>query len=251
MTAKGRHHVGCSGWSYADWRGKVYPADAKAGQWFGLYAARFSKVEINNWFYRLPTEALVDSWAAQAPPGFVFAVKLGQFGSHRKKLRDARTWLPNHLSRAARLGPHLGPTLVQLPPRWRRDAARLDEFLHVAPKSMRWAVEIRDPSWLHDDVFDVLRAHGAALCLHDMLPDHPWLVTTDWTYLRFHGPAAQTKRYWGRYSGRRLWRIADRIAEWNTAGHDVYAYFNNDYNADAVHDAMWLEARLNREVAAA
>ncbi len=251
MTARGRHFIGCSGWSYADWRGKVYPSDAKAGQWFGLYAQRFGTVEINNWFYRLPTEALVDSWAAQAPDGFVFAVKLGQFGSHRKKLRDAVTWLPNHLARAERLGSHLGPTLVQLPPRWRRDTGRLDEFLHVAPKSMRWAVEIRDPSWFHDDVFELLRAHGAALCLHDMLPDHPWMLTTDWTYLRFHGPAAETNRYWGRYGGRRLWRYADRILDWNASGIDAYAYFNNDYNGDAVQDATWLETRLNREAAAA
>ena len=108
------------------------------------------------------TQAAVEAWQRQAPDGFTFAVKFGQFGSHRKKLRDAREWLPNHLDRAERLGAHLGPTLVQLPPRWRRDVGRLDEFLTIAPKTMRWAVEVRDPSWLHNDVFDVLRKHGAA-----------------------------------------------------------------------------------------
>src|SRR5439155_20446838 len=115
----------------------------------------------NNTFYRLPPPETAEHWAAQAPAGFVYAVKLGQFGSHRMKLRDAVSWLPNHLDRAERLGVSLGPTLVQLPPRWKRNAERLDEFLTVAPPSMRWAVEIRDPSWLHDDVLDVLRLHRA------------------------------------------------------------------------------------------
>ena len=247
LNAKvGRHHVGCSGWSYADWRGPVYPRDARSADWFRLYAEQFHTVEINNWFYRLPGEAQVDAWAAQAPREFVFAVKLGQFGSHRKKLSDARTWLPNHVGRAERLGSHLGPTLVQLPPRWQRNVARLDEFLDAAPSTMRWAVEARDASWLHDDVFALLERRGAALCILDLLPDHPWIRTTDWTYVRFHGPAAVANRYVGRYGGRRLWRAADRLRTWLDDGVDVYAYFNNDTKGDAVLDAHWLDDRLEQ-----
>ncbi len=241
----GEARVGCSGWSYRDWRGTVYPADAVPSRWFGLYAERFDTVEINNTFYRLPPPGTVEAWAAQAPAGFTYAVKLGQFGSHRMKLRDAATWLPNHLDRVERLGPSLGPNLVQLPPRWRRDAARLDEFLTVAPATMRWAVEVRDRSWLHDDVYDVLTRHGAALVVHDLLADHPWMRTTDWAYVRFHGPGALERAYHGRYGGRRLWRVADRLAEWLDGG-DVYAYFNNDYEGHAVADATWLRDRLAR-----
>jgi uncharacterized protein YecE (DUF72 family) len=184
----GRAHIGCSGWVYKDWRGPVYPEKLPQRRWFEHYATLFDTVEINNSFYRLPTPEAADGWAAQAPPGFVYALKLGQFGSHRMKLRDAASWMPNHLDRALRLGEALGPTLVQLPPRWRRNAERLDEFLTVAPRTMRWAVEMREPSWLHEDVFEVLRRHGAALCIHDLLADHPWELTTDWTYIRFHGP---------------------------------------------------------------
>jgi uncharacterized protein YecE (DUF72 family) len=236
--------VGCSGWSYRDWRGVVYPADAPASRWFQLYAERFDTVEINNTFYRLPRPSTVEAWAAQAPPSFVYAVKLGQFGSHRMKLRDAESWLPNHLDRVERFGHTLGPNLVQLPPRWRRDIGRLDEFLSVAPSALRWAVEVRDPSWLHDEVFETLARHGAALCLHDLLPDHPWLRTTDWTYLRFHGPHALERKYDGLYGGRRLWRVAERISEWLDEGCDVYAYFNNDYQGHAIADATWLARRL-------
>lgn len=241
---RARARVGCSGWSYADWRGLVYPADAPPSSWFGRYAERFDTVEINNTFYRLPDASTVDLWAAQAPPGFCYAVKVGQFGSHRKKLKDAAGWLPRHLERAERLGPHLGPQLVQLPPRWKRNAERLDEMLDVAPADQRWAVELRDPSWLHDDVFAVLARHGAALCIHDLLADHPWELTTDWTYVRFHGPRAIEAPYRGRYGRRRLARAATTLGAWLDDGLDVFAYFNNDWDANAVSDATTLRELL-------
>lgn len=224
----------------------MYPERLPQRAWFHHYAERFDTVELNATFYRLPSEAVVERWAEQAPTGFVYAVKLGAFGSHRMKLRDSATWLPNHLDRVSRLGAALGPTLVQLPPRWRRDVDRLDEFLTVAPASLRWAVELRDPTWLHDDVLAVLARHGAALCIHDLLDGHPWECTTDWTYLRFHGPDARSHRYAGRYGGRRLWRAAERIASWADDGVDAYAYFNNDFGGAAVEDASWLSARVAR-----
>jgi len=240
----GALHVGCSGWDYKDWRGLVYPEDVRSKEWFAYYAERFDTVEINNTFYRLPNPETVEHWAERAPPGFVYAVKLGQFGSHRMKLRDAASWLPNHLDRVNRLGASLGPTLVQLPPRWHRNTERLDEFLTAAPREHRWAVELRDPTWLHDDTFAVLERHGAALCLHDLLPDHPRVLTADWSYLRFHGPDALNRKYWGRYTGRRLWRVADATRAWLDAGVDIYAYFNNDHQAHAVSDARWFRDRV-------
>ena len=236
--------VGCSGWVYKHWRGPVYPQDLPAKRWFEHYATLFDTVEINNSFYRLPTEAAAEGWAAQAPPGFTYALKLGQFGSHRMKLKDAASWLPNHLDRVARLGASAGPTLVQLPPRWKRNAERLDEFLAVAPKTRRWAVELREPSWLHEEVYDVLRRHGAALCIHDLLAGHPWERTTDWTYVRFHGPHALEHKYQGRYGPDGLYWMSERLAEWLAEGCDVYAYFNNDDSGFAVEDARGLAERL-------
>ena len=110
----GRFRVVCSGWSYADWRGRVYPADLPASRWFASYASRFDTVEINNTFYRLPPASTVEGWAAQATEGFVYSVKLGGFGSHRKKLKDPESgWLARHVEVTRLLGPHLGPNLVQ------------------------------------------------------------------------------------------------------------------------------------------
>jgi uncharacterized protein YecE (DUF72 family) len=239
-----RARIGCSGWQYGDWRGRVYPATAKPGEFFALYAELFDTVELNSTFYRLPSPAVFDQWAKAAPPGFVYALKLGAFGSHRMKLRDAVAWLPNHVERARRLGRALGPTLVQLPPKWKRNAERLDEFLAATPRDMRWAVELREPSWLHDDVFAVLEHHRAALCLHDLLESHPWIRTTDWVYARFHGPRALSEPYHGRYGARRLAKYAQRFATFLQDGCDVYAYFNNDVEANAVTDARTLQTRL-------
>lgn len=244
-SVHGRARVGCAGWSYREWRGAVYPSELPARRWFGYYAGLFDTVELNSTFYRLPAPEVVDGWAAGAPADFLFALKLGQFGSHRKKLRDAESWLPNHLDRAERLGPSLGPTLVQLPPRWKRNVERLDEFLRVAPNTMRWAVEVRDRSWLHDETFDVLRRHGAALCLHDLIADHPFLTTTDWTYVRFHGPDATRDPYRGAYGPSRLRPWADRLADLLARGDDVYCYFNNDIGGFAVPDAQWLRRALD------
>ncbi len=240
----GSVRVGCSGWMYDDWRGVVYPADLPKREWLPYYATLFDTVELNTTFYRLPSATAVDGWRDAVPPGFLFAAKLGAFGTHRKKLREPEWWLPNHLERIARLGPTLGPTLAQLPPRWKRNAGRLDEFLAQVPDDQRWAVEVRDPSWLHDEVLDVLRRHQVALCIHDLVPDHPWELTTGWTYVRFHGPNALDQPYVGPYGPDRLRPAADRLAGWVTAGVDVYAYFNNDYDGHAVRDAQWLRSAM-------
>ncbi len=233
--------IGCSGWLYDDWRGRVHPTDLPKTEWLRAYADLFDTVELNATFYRLPDISTVESWASRVPPGFRFAVKLGQFGTHRKKLRDPAGWMARHVEHLAHLGDRMGPNLVQLPPRWSRDLTRLDEFLEVAGRTgWRWAVELRDPSWIHDDTFALLERHGVALCLQDLLPDHPIERTAPWTYLRFHGPHATTDPYRDRYGPERLAPWAQRIDGWREEGVDVFAYFNNDYDAHALSDARWL-----------
>lgn len=243
-SSTGRARVGCSGWSYADWRGRLYPEGLPQRRWIETYAQEFDTVELNSTFYRLPSESAVAGWRTAATPGFSYSVKVGQFGTHRKKLLDPTTWLARHVDRVRLLGPHLGPQLVQLPPHWRRNVARLDEFLDAAPTDLRWAVELRDPSWLCDDVFDVLERHGAALCWHDLLPAHPWERTADFTYVRLHGPKAPDQPYHGRYGARRLDRLAGRLQERLDDGDDVAVYFNNDQGGAAVDDARHLRDRL-------
>lgn len=236
MATNGELRVGCSGYEYDDWRGRFYPRGLAKARWFEHYAERFDTVEVNGTFYRLPEPETFDRWRERAPRGFRYALKLSRYGTHLKHLKDPDDWVGNFVERAERLRSALGPVLVQLPPRWAPDPDRLHAFLTVAPRRLRWAVEVRDRRWLCEPVYDVLREHDAALVVHDLLTAHPRVATAGWTYLRFHGPDAG-RPYQGSYSHQALAGAARRIRRHLEAGRDVYAYFNNDVGAEAVGDA--------------
>lgn len=239
----GRLYVGTSGYHYEDWAGRFYPADLSREDWFEYYATHFDTLEINASFYGLPERKTFQTWRERAPKGFVQAVKFSSYGTHRKRLLEARSTIGRFLERAEALGPTLGPILVQLPPRFRVNVERLDTFLSYAPADYRWAVEFRDPSWLCDPIYEVLEAHAAALVVHDRIDDHPRRLTTDWTYLRFHGDDDG-----GHYSSSFLVAEANRISKHLEAGRDVYAYFDNDKQAAATKDAQRLRRYVDRRV---
>jgi uncharacterized protein YecE (DUF72 family) len=234
--------IGCSGWVYKDWSGPFYPPEVKDRDRLEHYATRFDTAEINASFYRLPSEAAVDGWASRVPPGFVFAWKVSRFITHNKKLKDCEDSVALVFGRMARLGAAYGPALVQLPPQLRRNDARLAGFLELLPKGGRHTVEFRHESWYAPEVFEILAAHDAALCIsdHHSAPS-PWEVTASWVYVRGHGPGG---RYAGRYPEAELARWADAIGGWRAEGRDVYAYFDNDVKSAAPFDALALKARL-------
>ncbi len=242
MAGKGELRVGTSGWQYDDWKGEFYPEDLPKNEWFGHYSKHFDTVEVNNTFYNLPSNETFDSWHDQAPPGFRYALKFSRYGTQMKKLKDPEGSLQTFMQRADRLKSFLGPVLVQLPPHWKRNVQRLDGFLKAAPGHVRWAVEFRDESWLHDETYDVLRAHGAALVIHDLIEDHPEVVTADWVYMRFHGVD-----YSHEYSSQQLAAAAQKVCSHLDNGLDVYAYFNNDYHGHAVNNALDLERYVESE----
>lgn len=238
--SKGACHIGTSGYQYDHWRGDFYPEDLAKSEWFGHYAKTFETVEINNTFYNLPSEDTFKRWKKAAPEGFCYALKYSRYGTHMKRLKDPETHVDHFWERAKLLGGKRGPILVQLPPRWHANAERLDAFLDYTSGHADWVVEMRDPTWLCDEIYDVLRKHKAALCLHDMLEnEHPWVLTADWTYLRFHGTSPNSK-YEGSYPAQTLKKYARRIVDELEAGHDVYAYFNNDVGGHAVRNALML-----------
>lgn len=232
-------YVGTSGYQYEHWRGKLYPPSIPKAQWLEHYAKTFGFVEINHTFYQLPEASTFEQWRGIVPRGFCFAVKYSRFGTHMKKLKDPDAHLEPFVERAELLGDKLGPILVQLPPRWKADPDRLDAFLRRARNDWRWAVEFRDPSWLCEAVYAVLRRHNAALCIHDLIDDHPRVLTADWSYLRFHGPGANTG-----YPHQRVSAWADRIAQYRSEVKAVYAAFNNDAQGHAVTDAKRLSRYL-------
>jgi uncharacterized protein YecE (DUF72 family) len=177
--------AGTSGFSYKEWKGSFYPEDLPAEQMLSFYAARLPAVEINNTFYRMPKPALLASWAEQVSPQFRFVLKASQRITHHKRLKEAGSEVAYFFQTAATLGERLGPALFQLPPNLKKDLPRLEAFLAVLPEGARAAFEFRHASWFEDDVFEALRARGAALCIaEDEDLATPLVATSRWGYLR-------------------------------------------------------------------
>ncbi len=237
--------IGCSGWTYKDWKGPFYPPKTPDARRLEYYASVFDTAEINASFYRLPSETMVEGWARRAPPGFVFAWKVSRFITHNKKLNDCDDPIDLVFGRMAPLGEKLGPALIQLPPMLRRDDDRLARFLDRLPPG-RATVEFRHPSWYDPAVFRLLAARDVALCIsdHHSAPS-PWEVTASWVYVRGHGPGG---RYRGRYPDAELARWAETIGAWRRRGLDVYAYFDNDIKSAAPFDAQTLIALTKAEL---
>jgi uncharacterized protein YecE (DUF72 family) len=240
----GELRVGTSGFQYDHWREIFYPEGLPQSQWLEYYARRFDTVELNVTFYRLPSLKTFASWRRRAPENFCYAVKFSKYATHQKKLADPEESITAFLAGAEQLEDLLGPILVQLPPYWRVNAGRLDAFLALTPKRHRWTVEFRDPSWLTEEVYEVLRRHQAALCIHDKLDAHPWELTADWTYVRFHGPDGGNRL---KYSSQKLLACARKMARLLAEGVDVYAYFNNDLEGHAIEDALTLRRFIEKE----
>jgi uncharacterized protein YecE (DUF72 family) len=238
--------IGCSGWNYRHWRSAFYPEGLPVKRWFAFYAEHFDTVEINNSFYRLPKAETFDAWRDQAPVGFCYAVKANRFLTQAKKLKDCEEPVARMMAPVRHLGDTLGPILYQLPPRFRRNLDRLETFLELLPSDIVHVFEFRERSWLTDDMLALLERHGASFCAHDM----PDLATERWAvgplaYVRFHGGSG---KYWGRYTDKALLGWADWMVAQARSGRPVWAYFNNDTEAAAIHDALTLKAMVAQAV---
>lgn len=273
-----RVYVGVSGYTYPHWRGLFYPSDLPARRWLEYASRQFNSIELNGTFYSLKSPPVFRRWVAQTPTsGFVFAVKGSRFITHNLKLARAAGALANfYASGVLALGRTTGPFLWQLPPAYRFDAERVEEFLRLLPRGTtaaarlarrhdrhlrgraltsaparrryRHAFEVRHPSFLTREFYDQLEAHGCALVVADTAGRFPCVeeLTADFVYVRLHGSRAL---YAGAYTERELARWAARVERWagrrgGRTGRDVYVYFDNDAFAHAPHNALALAGRL-------
>jgi uncharacterized protein YecE (DUF72 family) len=235
-----RVFVGTSGWHYDDWKERFYPAGLARAKWLGFYATRFSTVELNNTYYRLPSEDAVKNWRASVPQDFVFSVKASRIMTHIKKLRNAKEELALMLKRVGLLQEKLGPLLFQLPPSFERNDQALEDFLSLLPSSTKNVFEFRHQSWLQDRVLDLLRRHRAGFCVFDQpgVPC-PVVATSDFAYVRFHGTAYATS-----YSDDELAAWAMKIEGLGKGLESVFVYFNNDVRGYAINNARTLRQYL-------
>ena len=238
-------YIGTSGWHYDHWRDRFYPEKLIKAKWLEFYASHFTTVELNNSFYRLPSEAAFATWHDSSPANFTFAVKVSRFITHIKRLRNTEEAVENFVDRAKILGEKLGPLLYQLPPNMHRNDEVLESFLSTLPRGMKHVFEFRHESWLKEKVFEILHRYNVGLCVFDMPSlTCPVVTTADFAYVRFHG---STGLYWSCYSDEELADWAKRLANLAVNLKAVYIYFNNDAEAFAVRNAITLRAYLETE----
>jgi len=215
--------VGTSGFSYTEWRGSFYPEDLSSKNYLAFYAEHFKTTEINNTFYRLPTQKLTEGWYQSAPAGFVFTLKLSQKITHIKRLKNADAEMQFFLEAAASLAEKLGPILVQLPPNYKKNTEVLSEFLGNYAPGRRLAFEFRNESWFSDDVYQVLSDNHTSLGIvepeKDDAPKPPLIVTGPFVYMRLRK---------GEYSESELAEWAKWIQDQKV---DVYCYMKHDLKA--------------------
>jgi len=217
--------AGASGYSFKEWKGTFYPADMKPDGMLAFYSARLPTVEINNTFYRMPKTEMLENWARTAPAGFKFGIKASRRITHFAHLKPESADSVAFLYRALdALGAKRGPVLFQLPPVMKKNLERLTEFLKLLPEGHGAAFEFRNETWFADDVYDALKAAGAALCLserEDNAPP-PLVETAPWGYVRLR---LET------YSDAELEQWARKLAA--TGWREAFVYFMHEPTAPA------------------
>jgi uncharacterized protein YecE (DUF72 family) len=215
-------HIGTSGYSYKEWKGSFYPEKLPAKDFLKFYGEHFSTVEINNTFYRLPKENVVESWAAQVPDSFRFVCKARQSITHFKRLKDCEQDTDYLLAIVSALGAKKGPILFQLPPNMKKDVPRLDAFLKYVRGRAPVAFEFRHETWLDEETYACLRGHSCPMVISDMdeSPSTEIVSTADWGYLRLRRVE---------YDNKTLKDWAERIKAQNWS--DVYVFFKHEDEA--------------------
>ncbi len=242
MKPKGRIYIGTSGWHYNHWKGPFYFPKTSPDQFLHYYMRHFQTVEINNSFYHLPASSTLKQWVDQTPDHFLFACKGSRFITHMKKLKDPEQSIQRFFQVMTGLDKKLGPILFQLPPKWTVNVQRLEQFLKVLPHPFRYAFEFREESWFTQPVYDVLKKYHAAFCLYHLAGRwSPEVVTTDFVYIRLHGPG---KAYQGQYHGNTIRAWARKCHTWAQSGKDVYCYFDNDEAGYAPINALALQKKV-------
>lgn len=237
--------IGTSGYNYPHWwNGVFYPSDLPQRKWLEFYAEHFETVELNVSFYRLPKKEAFESWRKRTPKGFSFAVKGSRFITHIKRLKDCREPLSLFFDHASALKEKLGAVLWQLPPRFKFQNERLEEFcvlLSTLPRAKRFrhSFEFRDESWLCPEAFRTLEEFNFAFCIaHGSGLPFTERVTSNFVYLRLHGGEVL---YGSNYSDQELNGWAEKIGGWAEKGKDVFVYFNNDAYGFAIKNALTLK----------
>ena len=229
----GRLIVGTSGFTYKDWEGRFYPKGTGRKK-LEYYSQHFNAVEINATFYRTMKSSVISGWYERTPDDFYFVLKAPRYITHMKKLVDCEDRVLSFVEQATLLGEKLYCILLQLPPSFKKDIGKLENFVKILPNTTKWAVEFRHKSWFDKDVYQLLNRHNIAFVIQSSPVFEPLDIrTADFSYIRFHGIS---NWYYHNYTPQEISGAAE-IAKRHLKLGDVLAFFNNDYEAFGVYNA--------------
>jgi uncharacterized protein YecE (DUF72 family) len=238
-----KYLLGCSGWYYNDWKGRFYPEKLSKTKWLEYYSKQFNTVEINNTFYRFPTEKTVKRWYKRTPDNFKITLKANQLITHRKRFKNSKSTVNRFYKLAEILEDKLGCVLFQLPPAIPKDIDFLKNALNQLNSSKNNVIEFRHSSWFDDETYAILQAFNVGFCSISSSDFPEEIITTsDIDYIRFHGKGHEKYRYL--YSKKELEEWGETIK--NSNSKRTFCYFNNDYEANAPENCMALKKIINR-----
>ncbi len=240
-----RIYIGTSGWDYEDWIGSFYERETNL---FSQYVRVFNTVEVNSTFYTLPTRKFLENLFRAAPRGFVFSLKMYRGITHKKLLNPKAVEQELDLFfkslEPVRSTGKLGAILIQLPPVGTKEIPWFRDFLELLPKGYRYAVEFRDKSWLNENAWKTLAELNIAYTIVDepLLPPD-LVVTSDFTYIRWHGHGERPWYYY-HYTLEELREWVPRIQKLADQVSLILGYFNNHFRGFAPHNALQMLALL-------
>lgn len=216
--------IGTSGWSYKDWQQSFYPDEVSQKGQLAYYSSKYNTVEVNATYYEVPSVSVVEKWKKRTGNGFQFSVKGHRRITHYNKMKNVDEPLNEFLGRMRRLGNALKTVNWQFPPNFKKNTARLKQFLDFLPDDQQFAFEFRHVSWLDSEVYSLLSDKNAAIVWQSsgQFPDD-CTPTADFIYVRFNGLTGY--RY--SYTKADLQPWAEIIQEQLDQGRDAQIYFNN------------------------
>lgn len=245
MVINSNIYIGTSGWDFDSWLGNFYNKKTNRKKLLEEYAEQFNSVELNSSFYRIPSKDNVHKWHSMTPDNFIFSCKASRYITHMKKLKNTSDNIKELFNILEFFEKKLGPILFQLPPRWRCDPERLEDFLKILPKSKQYVFEFRDHSWFCSEIYKLLEKYKAALCFYDYQNfQSPEIQTNDLIYLRLHGP--NEKSYKGSYNSGMLKEYSRKILRWSKQARYIFCYFDNDEKSYAPLNALELKKYINK-----
>jgi uncharacterized protein YecE (DUF72 family) len=230
-------NIGCSGFSYRDWKPAFYPEKLPQREWLHYYSSQFNSLEANTTFYHIPRPATLQKWFEQTPDEFSFSVKAPRIITHYKKMTGTRDILMSFYDLVFRtLQYKLGCILFQFPPMFSYTAERLEAITGQLDNSLCNVVEFRHRSWWSPQVYQALTGAGIGFCSisYPGLPDE---VVPGTAYFRFHGVP---EIYKSPYTEAYIQSVVHRMSR-QPAIRRAWIYFNNTMAATAIPNARYAQ----------